>query len=215
MSSGAGVLTATCRRPTWPFWTPTGWFPWFNRSLNKAAEKKPCVIVGRGAPYFLRERTDIFSVFLYASRELKYRRILKRVGSNEKEAVRIGGHHGRGPPEVRETLLRPRMAQPPTLPCHAQHRHRRRQHRGDNSSSAECRQSKRGGSQNMKPAIVMRRHACLALLAGCAVGPDYQPPKANAPSHNGHRPSPVAKPTARLTLPRGGRISATPIWIRS
>ena len=56
------------------------------RTIEQAAEKKPCVIVGRGAPYFLRNRTDTFSVFLYASREIKYRRILKRVG-NEKEAV--------------------------------------------------------------------------------------------------------------------------------
>jgi CMP/dCMP kinase len=56
--------------------------------IQEAAEKNPCIIVGRGAPYFLRERTDTFSVFLYASRELKFRRILKRVG-NEKEAVEL------------------------------------------------------------------------------------------------------------------------------
>lgn len=56
------------------------------QTVEQAAEKKPCVIVGRGAPYFLRNRTDTFSVFLYASREIKYRRILKRVGS-EREAV--------------------------------------------------------------------------------------------------------------------------------
>ncbi|HUC83610.1 MAG TPA: cytidylate kinase-like family protein [Candidatus Acidoferrales bacterium] len=56
------------------------------QTIEEAAEKRPCVIVGRGAPHFLRKRTDIFSVFLYASRELKYHRILKRVG-NEKEAV--------------------------------------------------------------------------------------------------------------------------------
>src|SRR5271170_2779781 len=56
--------------------------------IQEAAEKKTCIIVGRGAPYFLRERTDTFSVFLYASRELKFRRILKRVG-NEKEAVEL------------------------------------------------------------------------------------------------------------------------------
>ena len=56
--------------------------------IQEAAEKKPCIIVGRGAPYFLRERTDTFSVFLYASRELKFRRILKRV-SSEKEAVKL------------------------------------------------------------------------------------------------------------------------------
>jgi cytidylate kinase len=56
--------------------------------VEQAAEKGPCVIVGRGAPYFLRKRTDTFSVFLYASRELKYRRVLKRVG-NEAEAVEL------------------------------------------------------------------------------------------------------------------------------
>ena len=58
------------------------------QTIEQAAEKKPCVIVGRGAPHFLRNRTNTFSVFLYASRELKFRRILKRVG-NEKEAVEL------------------------------------------------------------------------------------------------------------------------------
>ena len=56
--------------------------------VEKAAGTQPCVIVGRGAPYFLRNRTDTFSIFLYGSREAKYRRILKRVG-NEKEAVHL------------------------------------------------------------------------------------------------------------------------------
>jgi len=56
--------------------------------VEQAAEKKPCVIIGRGAPYFLREHTDTFCVFLYASRELKFRRVLKRVGS-EAEAVEL------------------------------------------------------------------------------------------------------------------------------
>ena len=57
--------------------------------IKKAAEEHPCIIVGRGAPYFLRERTDIFSVFLYASRDLKYHRVLKRVGGNEAEAIQL------------------------------------------------------------------------------------------------------------------------------
>jgi cytidylate kinase len=56
--------------------------------IQEAAETPPCIIVGRGAPYFLRERADTFSVFLYASRELKFRRILKRV-SSKKEAVEL------------------------------------------------------------------------------------------------------------------------------
>ncbi|HXA44877.1 MAG TPA: cytidylate kinase-like family protein [Candidatus Angelobacter sp.] len=56
--------------------------------IEQAAEQRPCVIVGRGAPYFLRNRADTFSVFLYAPRDLKYRRILKRTG-NEAEAVNL------------------------------------------------------------------------------------------------------------------------------
>ncbi len=44
--------------------------------IEDAAEKGDCVIVGRCAPYFLRDRADTFRVFLYASRELKYRRVL-------------------------------------------------------------------------------------------------------------------------------------------
>jgi cytidylate kinase len=57
--------------------------------IEQAAESKPCIIVGRGAPYFLRGRTDTLPVFLYASRDLKYRRVLKRMGGNEKEAVEL------------------------------------------------------------------------------------------------------------------------------
>lgn len=57
--------------------------------VKKAAETRPCIILGRGAPFFLRERKDTLCVFLYASRELKYRRVLKRVGGNEKEAVEL------------------------------------------------------------------------------------------------------------------------------
>ena len=57
--------------------------------VKKAAETRPCIMVGRGAPYFLRDRTDILSIFLYASRDLKYHRILKRVGGNPKEAVEL------------------------------------------------------------------------------------------------------------------------------
>lgn len=56
--------------------------------VEQAAEKKPCVIVGRGAPYFLRHRQDTFCVFLYASRDLRFRRVLKRVG-DEKQAVHL------------------------------------------------------------------------------------------------------------------------------
>ena len=58
------------------------------RVIKQTAEQKPCVIIGRGAPYFLRDRTDTFCVFLYAPRELKFRRALKRFG-NEAEAIHL------------------------------------------------------------------------------------------------------------------------------
>ncbi|HKS74569.1 MAG TPA: cytidylate kinase-like family protein [Terriglobales bacterium] len=53
--------------------------------LQKAATEGNCVIVGRGAPYFLRERCDAFHVFLYAARSEKIRR-LKAGGKAEAEA---------------------------------------------------------------------------------------------------------------------------------
>lgn len=59
------------------------------QAVLKAAQSKPCVIIGRGAPHFLRERTDTLSVFLYASRELRFRRVLPRVGGDQREAVEL------------------------------------------------------------------------------------------------------------------------------
>jgi cytidylate kinase len=56
--------------------------------IEQAVKDQPCIIVGRGAPYFLRHRTDTFPVFLYASRELKFQRVLKRVG-DAREAVEL------------------------------------------------------------------------------------------------------------------------------
>jgi cytidylate kinase len=43
--------------------------------MNQIADGGNAVIVGRGAPYFLRERCDTFHVFLYAPRAEKLRRI--------------------------------------------------------------------------------------------------------------------------------------------
>jgi len=56
--------------------------------VEKAAEAGQCVIVGRAAVYFLRNRTDTFCVFLFAPRELKYQRILAEV-KDEAEALRL------------------------------------------------------------------------------------------------------------------------------
>ncbi|HTW74349.1 MAG TPA: cytidylate kinase-like family protein [Steroidobacteraceae bacterium] len=59
------------------------------QAVLKAAQSKPCVIIGRGAPHYLRDRSDTLSVFLYASRELRFRRVLKRVGGDQDEAVEL------------------------------------------------------------------------------------------------------------------------------
>jgi cytidylate kinase len=49
------------------------------------AQEGNAVVVGRGAPYFLREQPDAFHVFLYAPRSEKIRRLLQD-GSTESEA---------------------------------------------------------------------------------------------------------------------------------
>jgi cytidylate kinase len=51
---------------------------------NIAAEGN-AVIVGRGSPFFLRERADTFGVFTYAPRDEKIRRLLA-MGKNQAEA---------------------------------------------------------------------------------------------------------------------------------
>jgi cytidylate kinase len=53
--------------------------------MHNIAEQGKSVIVGRGAPYFLRERSDTFHVFLYASRAEKLERI-QNLGKSLREA---------------------------------------------------------------------------------------------------------------------------------
>jgi Cytidylate kinase-like family len=45
-------------------------------AVNRALSGGPCVIVGRGSQYFLRDRKDVFRVFLYASRTSKIHRLI-------------------------------------------------------------------------------------------------------------------------------------------
>lgn len=47
--------------------------------IERHAVEGKCVIVGRAAAYFLRGYADVFSVFLYAPRQLRYERILAEV----------------------------------------------------------------------------------------------------------------------------------------
>ena len=65
---------------------------------EKIAREGNAIVVGRGAPYFLRDREDTFSVFLYAPHHEKIRRILAD-GYKEAEAQ-----------ELVETIDRERIA---------------------------------------------------------------------------------------------------------
>jgi CMP/dCMP kinase len=56
--------------------------------LIKVAHEGNSVIVGRGAPYVLRDRPDVFHVFLYAPRAEKLRRVQKS-GKTLKEAEEL------------------------------------------------------------------------------------------------------------------------------
>jgi cytidylate kinase len=56
--------------------------------MKKLAVEGHCVIVGRGAAWFLRERTDTLCVFLYASRNVKFQRVLAE-GRSEAEAIEL------------------------------------------------------------------------------------------------------------------------------
>lgn len=55
-------------------------------AVETAVSSGPSVIVGRGAQYFLRDRTDVFHVFLYASRDSKIRRLISG-GALQKKAI--------------------------------------------------------------------------------------------------------------------------------
>ncbi|MGO9088904.1 MAG: AAA family ATPase [Candidatus Sulfotelmatobacter sp.] len=52
---------------------------------NRIAQEGNAVVVGRGAPYFLRQNPDVFHVFLYAPRAEKIRRLVND-GSTHAEA---------------------------------------------------------------------------------------------------------------------------------
>jgi cytidylate kinase len=55
-------------------------------AVNTALSSGPSVIVGRGSQFFLRNRKDIFHVFLYASRDFKISKLISR-GATEDKAI--------------------------------------------------------------------------------------------------------------------------------
>lgn len=58
---------------------------WMEQITARIAQEGNSVVVGRGAPFFLREHPDAFHVFLYAPRAEKIRR-LRQDGSTAAEA---------------------------------------------------------------------------------------------------------------------------------
>ncbi len=60
----------------------------FEKVVNDIAERGDCVIVGRGANWFLRHREDAFHAFLYAPYEEKMRRVLAQ-GETERDATHL------------------------------------------------------------------------------------------------------------------------------
>jgi len=55
-------------------------------AVETALSSGPSVIVGRGSQYFLRDRKDVFHVFLYASRDYKIRRLISG-GAPQDQAI--------------------------------------------------------------------------------------------------------------------------------
>lgn len=60
----------------------------FEKVVNGVADHGNCVIVGRGANWFLRDRPDAFHVFLYAPYDEKLRRIMAQ-GESERAATEL------------------------------------------------------------------------------------------------------------------------------
>ena len=56
------------------------------RIVEKAAQEGHCVIVGRGAAFFLANRSDVFNVFIYAPHEHKVQRLI-RGGMHHRKAA--------------------------------------------------------------------------------------------------------------------------------
>jgi cytidylate kinase len=56
--------------------------------MGRIASEGNAIVVGRGAPFFLRDREDTFHVFMYASHEEKMRRLVES-GRAKKEAEEL------------------------------------------------------------------------------------------------------------------------------
>ena len=53
------------------------------------AEKEDCVIIGRNADYILKDRQDVFNVFIHGNEPEKCKRIMRLYDKTEKEALAL------------------------------------------------------------------------------------------------------------------------------
>ena len=54
--------------------------------IRAIADKGACVIVGRAADYILKDRDNVFRVFLHAPKEYRIKSIMEMYGDNEAQA---------------------------------------------------------------------------------------------------------------------------------
>lgn len=57
--------------------------------IQKAADKAPCVIVGRNADYILKDRDDVVNIFVYADKDFRTERISRLYNKTKKEAQKL------------------------------------------------------------------------------------------------------------------------------
>lgn len=57
--------------------------------IQELAKKSDCVIVGRCANYILSDTCDVFSVFIYSSKEERIKRAVEKYGIEQKKALGI------------------------------------------------------------------------------------------------------------------------------
>jgi cytidylate kinase len=74
------------------------------QAVNHALSDGPCIIVGRGSQYFLRDRKDVFRTFLYASRDYKIHRLIS-AGTSEEKAITDVDTIDRDSRRVRQEIL--------------------------------------------------------------------------------------------------------------
>ena len=67
--------------------SPNSLFQFQSEVIREAASKGPCVFVGRGADYILRDFDNVVSIFLTAPLPVRVKRVMDRLGYDEKKAT--------------------------------------------------------------------------------------------------------------------------------